>query len=190
MADHGDAHGGIGKTAFSGLLLIAMGCGLDALFPTVRVSCPARTATAPNCELRSLIAFEQVTIRHTPLPALQPIGEIQYLRTARSKGSTPTLYFDTAAGRVSAARWGDQMSLQRDLQQPLRAYLADARAPAVELTMRPTDWVDPGGYAANRLVRRTHPGRLAANALIGGGLLCWLWLPVQFVSTLARRARA
>ncbi|MCC7125578.1 MAG: hypothetical protein IT178_12075 [Acidobacteria bacterium] len=190
MADPGSSHGGIGKTAFSGLLLIALGCGLEAIFPTVRVSCPARTASAPDCDLRSSIAFDQVTVRHAPLPALQPIGEIEFVRTPRGRGGTPTLYFDTAAGRVSAIRWGDQLSLQKDLQEPLRAYLADPHAPAIAVTMRPTHWVDPGGNAANRLVRNTHPGKLAANALIIGGLLFWMWLPVELVTSLARRARA
>ena len=100
------------------------------------------------------------------------------------------LYFDTAAGRVSAVRWGDQMSLQKDLQEPLRAYFADAHAAAIEATMRPTRWVDPGGNAANRLVRKMHPGRIAANVLIVGGLLFWMWLPVQLVTSLMRSTRA
>ena len=100
------------------------------------------------------------------------------------------LYFDTAAGRVSAVRWGDQMSLQKDLQEPLRAYFADAHAAAIEVTMRPTRWVDPGGNAANRLVRKMHPGKIVANVLIGGGLLFWMWLPVQLVTSLMRGTRA
>jgi hypothetical protein len=189
MAEQTESQGGIGATAFKGLLLIALGCGLEALFPTVQVSCPARTAAAPDCDLRSLIAFDQLTVRHSPLPALQPVGEIEWTRPARSKG-TPMLYFDTAAGRVSAISWGDQMSLQKDLQEPLRAYLADSHAAAIEVTMRPTRWVDPGGNAANRLVRKTHPGKIAANVLIIGGLLFWLWLPVQLVTSLKRSLRA
>jgi hypothetical protein len=100
------------------------------------------------------------------------------------------LYFDTAAGRVSAVSWGDQMSLQKDLQEPLRAYFADSHAAAIEVTMRPTLWVDPGGYAADRLVRKMHPGKIVANLLIGGGLLFWLWLPVQLVTSLTRSTRA
>lgn len=189
MAERTAPQGGIGTTAFKGLLLIALGCGLEALFPTVRVSCPARTAAAPDCELRSLIAFEQVTIRHAPLPALKPVGEIEYTRPARGKGA-PMLYFDTAAGRVSALSWGDHMSMQKDLKEPLQAYFADANAAATEVTMRPVRWVDPGGNAADRLVRKWHPGKIVANVLIGGGLLFWLWLPVQLVSSLRRSARA
>jgi hypothetical protein len=189
MADHTASQGGIGTTAFKGLLLIVLGCGLEACFPTVRVSCPARTAAAPDCDLRSLIAFERVTVRHTPLPALQPVGAIELIRHARSTG-TEVLYFNTAAGRVSAARWADHMSLQKDLQEPLQAYFADPHAAAIEVTMRPTRWVDPGGYAANRLVRRTHPGKIAANVLIVGGLLFWMWLPVQLVTSVMRSTRA
>lgn len=190
MAEPSSSQGGIGATAFKGLLLIVLGCGLEMIFPTVRVSCPARTAAAPDCELRSLIAFEQLTVRHSPLPALRPIGEIEYIRSARSRGGTPTLFFDTAAGRVSAIRWGDQLSLQKDLQEPLRAYLADPHAAALEVTMRPTNWVDPGGDAADRMVRRTHPGKIAANVLIVAGLLFWVWLPVQLAMSIGRRTRA
>ena len=100
------------------------------------------------------------------------------------------LYLETAAGRVSAVSWGDQMSLQKDLQEPLRAYFADPHAAATEVTMRPTRWVDPGGNAANRLVRKMHPGKIAANVLIVGGLLFWMWLPVQLVTSLMRGTRA
>lgn len=187
------APGGIGKTFVSGLLLLVMGCGFEACFaPTVRVSCPARTAAAPDCDLKSVIAFDQVTIRHVPLPALKPVGEIELTRHARSD-STEMLYFDTAAGRVSALDWGrrgDHMSLQKDLQEPLRAYFANATAPAIEATMRPTRWIDPGGDAPNRLVRKLHPATIAANVLIVGGALFWLWLPVQFATSIARRNRA
>ncbi len=189
MADNDASQASIGRTAFSGLLLIVMGLGSEALFPTVRVSCPARTASAPDCDLRWLIAFDTVTIRHTPLPALQPVGEIELTRAARSSG-TEMLYFFTAAGRVAASRWRDHLALQKDLQEPLRAYFADAHAPAIDLTMRPVRWVDPGGNAANRLVRKTHPGKIAANVLIAGGLLFWLWLPVQLVTAIGRRTRA
>lgn len=185
------SQGGIGRTAFNGLLLIVLGCGLEAIFPTVQVSCPARTASAPDCDLRSRILFDQVTIRHKPLPALQPIKEIEYIRSPRSRGGSPTLFFDTAAGRVSAtATWADQLSLQKDLQEPLRAYLANPSAPATVATMRPTLWEDPGGDAANRMVRKTHPATIAARALTIGGLLFWIWLPVQLVMSFSRRARA
>src|SRR5262245_3206408 len=103
----------IGTTAFKGLLLIVLGCGFQAAaMPTVRVSCPARSVVAPDCELRWLVAFERVTVRQTPLPALQPVGEIVRTAPARS-GGTDTLYLDTAAGRVRTIMWGDHMSLQK-----------------------------------------------------------------------------
>jgi hypothetical protein len=82
------------------------------------------------------------------------------------------------------------MSLQRDLRDPLRSYFDDAHASAMELTMSPSSWVDPGGTADNRLVRRPHPIRLVANAIVGVGLLCWIWLPVQIVMFAARRNRS
>src|SRR5690349_9558999 len=113
---------GIGTTAFKGLLLIALGCGFQAAcLPTVRISCPARSAAAPDCDLRWLVAFERLPVRQTPLPALQPVGEIVSTAPAR-RGGTETLYLDTAAGRVRTIMWGDHMSLQKDLQEPLKAY--------------------------------------------------------------------
>src|SRR4051812_41573330 len=48
-----------------------------AFSPTVRVSCPARTSGAPDWELRWLVAFDIVTIRHTPLPALESVSEVE-----------------------------------------------------------------------------------------------------------------
>jgi hypothetical protein len=179
---------GIGRTAFKGLLLIALGCGFQACMPTVRVSCPPRSSVAPDCDLRWLVAFESVSIRHTPLPALKPVGEIE--RTAPGSRGRAVLYLDTAAGRVRTSMWGEHMSLQKDLHEPLRAYFGDPHASAIELTMRPTRWTDPGGNAANRLVRQSHPVWLFANALVGLGLLFWIWLPVQIVRSVARRSRS
>jgi hypothetical protein len=74
------------------------------------------------------------------------------------------------------------MSLQRDLQEPLRSYLADAHAPAIELTMAPSRWVDPGGTSDNRLVRRIHPLWWVTNAIVGVGLLFWIFVPVKIVT--------
>jgi hypothetical protein len=181
---------GIWSAALTGGLIIAFGCGCQAAFaPTVRVSCPARTSTAPDCDLRWLVAFDLVPIRHTPLPALQPVGEIVQTAPTRRGGAT-TMYLNTGAGPVRTIMWGDHLSLQRDLQEPLRSYFADARASAIELTMWPSWWVDPAGTADNRLVRRSHPIRLVANAIVGVGLLFWVWLPVQIAMFVARRNRS
>jgi hypothetical protein len=162
---------GIRNAALTGLCLIAVACGFQAAFsPTVRVSCPARTAAAPDCDLRWLVAFDLVTIRHTPLPALQSVDEIE--QTARTRrGGTTTLYLNTAAGRVRTIFWGgDHVELQ-GLRDPLRAYLADAHAPPLELTMWPS----------------RAPVRLIANAIVCVGLLFWIWLPVQIAVALTRR---
>jgi len=178
---------GIWSAALTGACLIAFACGLQAAFaPTVRVSCPARTSVPPDCDLRWLVAFDLLPIRHTPLPALQPVGEIVNTGPGGRRGGATTLYLNTSAGRVRTIMWGDHLSLQRDLRDPLRSYFAEAGAAAIELTMRPSRWVDPGGTADNRLVRRAHPIRLVANALVGVGLLFWIWLPVQSVMLVAR----
>ncbi|MEO7790428.1 MAG: hypothetical protein ABIX28_12735 [Vicinamibacterales bacterium] len=150
------------------------------------MSCPARTSAAPDCELRWLVAFDRITIRHTPLPALQSVGEIVSTAPARRGGAT-TLFLNTSAGPVRTIMWGDHLSLQRDLRDPLRSYFADATAPAIDLTMRPSRWVDPGGTADNRVERRAHPIRLVANAIVGVGLLFWIWLPVQLVMLATRQ---
>lgn len=181
---------GIWSAALTGALIIAFACGCQAAFaPTVRVSCPARTSTAPDCNLRWLVAFDMIPIRHTPLPALQPVGEIVTTAAARRGGAT-TLYLNTSAGPVRTIMWGDDLSLRQDLQEPLRSYFADAHASAIELTMWPSRLVDPGGTADDRLVRRPHPIRLAANAIVVLGLLFWIWLPVQIVMFVARRNRS
>jgi hypothetical protein len=178
---------GIWSAALTGAVLIALACGCQAAFaPTVRVSCPARTSEAPDCDLRWLVAFDTVQVRHTPLPALQPVGEIVSTAPSRRGGAT-TLYLNTSAGAVRTIMWGDHLSLQRDLRDPLRSYFGDPHASAIELTMWPSRWVDPGGNAANRLERRAHPIRLLANAILGVGLLFWIWLPVQVAMFVARR---
>jgi hypothetical protein len=142
---------------------------------------------APDCDLRWLVAFDLVPVRHTPLPALQPVGEIVNTAPSRKGGAT-TLYLDTSAGRVRTIMWGDHLSLQRDLVQPLHRYFTEPQAPAIALTMRPSRWVDPGGTADNRLVRKSHPMRLVANAMVGVGLLFWVLLPLPILR-LATRGR-
>ena len=182
---------GTWSAALTGACLIAFGCGCQAAFaPTVRVSCPARTSAAPDCDLRWLVAFDMMPIRHTPLPALQPVGEIVNTAPGGRRGGATTVYQNTSAGRVRTIMWGDHLSLQRDLRDPLRSYFADAHASAIELTMWPSWWVDPGGTADNRLVRRPHPIRLVASAIIVVGLLFWIRLPVQIVMLVARRNRS
>jgi hypothetical protein len=174
--------------AIIGAVLIASGAGCQAAFaPTVRVSCPARSSTAPDCDLRWLVAFDMLTVRHTPLPALQPVGEIVSTSSRARRGDAATLYLNTSAGPVRTILWGTHLSLQRDLRDPLRSYLADPHAPAIELTMKPSRWVDPGGTADNRMVRRTHPIRLVGDAIVAVGLLFWIMLAVQIVQMLVRR---
>lgn len=165
---------GILTSALTGLCLIALACGFQAAFaPTVRVSCPARTSAAPDCELRWLVAFDIVTIRHTPLPALESVGEIERTAGSRSGGAT-TLYLNTAAGRVRTIMWGgDHVELQ-GIRDPLRTYLADPHASPLEVTMWPS----------------IVPVRLIANVIVCVGLLFWIWLPVQVVVCVARRSRA
>jgi hypothetical protein len=188
---------GIWSAALAGSLIIAFGIGCQAAFaPTVVVSCPARTAAAPDCNLRWLVAFDKVTVRHTSLPSLQPVGEIvdtspgsRVSNRQGTRSEAVTLYLNTNAGPVRTIMWGDHLSLQRELRDPLRSYLSDAHAPAIELTMSPSRWVDPGGTADNRLERRPHPMRLVAHGIVGSGLLFWIWLPVQIVMFVVRRNR-
>jgi hypothetical protein len=165
---------GIWTSALTGLCLIALACGLQAAFsPTVRVSCPARTPAAPDCELRWLVAFDIVTVRHTLLPALESVSEIE--RTARSRsGGATTLYLDTAAGRVRTIMWGgDHVELQ-GLRDPLRAYLSNPEAPPLDVTMWPSK----------------APVRLIASVVVVVGLLFWIWLPVQLAVVVVRRLRS
>ena len=189
---------GIWSAALTGALIIAFGIGCQAAFaPTVVVSCPARTAAAPDCELRWLVAFDKVTVRHTALPSLQPVGEIvdtspgsRVSNRQGTRSEAVTLYLNTAAGPVRTIMWGDHLSLQRELRDPLRSYFSDAHASAIELTMSPSRWVDPGGTGDNRLERKPHPMRLVASAIVGFGLLFWIWLPVQIVRFVGRRNRS
>jgi hypothetical protein len=165
---------GIWTAALTGVVLIAVACAFQAAFsPTVRVSCPARTAAAPDCDLRWLVAFDIVTIRHTPLPALRSVSEIERTAPTRSGGTT-TLYLDTAAGRVRTIMWGGEHVELQGLRDPLRAYLADAQASPLEVTMWPSK----------------APVRLIANAIVCVGLLFWIWLPVQVAAVVVRRIRA
>ena len=180
---------GIWSAALTGALIIAFACGCQAAFaPTVRVSCPARTAATVDCDLRWLVAFDTIPVRHTELKALQAVGEI--VPTSNSKrGNAATMYLNTAAGTVRTIMWGDHLSLQHDLRDPLQKYFVNVPAPAIDLTMWPSRWVDPGGTADNRLLRRPHPIRLVANAIVGVGLLFWVWLPVQIVMLITHRNR-
>ncbi len=182
---------GILSSAITGACVIAFGCGLQAAFgPTVRVTCPARTTTAPDCDLRWLVAFDQLTVRHTPLPALQPVGEIVNTAPGSRQGGATTLFLQTSAGPVRTIMWGDHLSLQKDLRDPLHSYFSDPGASAIDLTMWASDWVDPGGTADNRMVRRPHPIRLVANAIVVAGLLIWLWIPVRLMRSVAGRSDA
>jgi len=174
MASNAYTLRGIWTAALMGLCLIAFACGFQAAFsPTVRVSCPARTSAAPDCDLRWLAAFDLVTIRHTPLPALESVSEIEQTARTRSGGAT-TLYLNTAAGRVRTIMWGgDHVELQ-GLRDPLRTYLSNAKAPPLDVTMRPS----------------RAPVRLIANAIVCVGLLFWIWLPVQVAVVVARWIRS
>ncbi len=165
---------GIWTAALTGFCVIALACGFQAAFsPTVRVSCPARTFAAPDCDLRWLVAFDVVTIRHTPLPALESVSEIEETAGSRSGGAT-TLYLNTAAGRVRTIMWGGEHVELQGLRDPLRTYLADAQASPLEVTMWPS----------------RAPVRLIANAIVCVGLLFWIWLPVQVAMLVARRIRS
>ena len=178
---------GIRSSVLTGALIIAFGCGCQAAFaPTVRVSCPARTSATADCDLRWLVAYDVLPVRHTLLPALQSVGEI--VRTGNGRrGDSSTMYLNTAAGPVRTIMWGDHLSLQKELYDPLQSYFADAHASAIDLTMWPSRWVDPGGTADNRLLRKPHPVRLVANTLIAVGLLFWIALPIQIVMFAVRR---
>ncbi len=180
MAHNPNSVRGIASAASWGVGLIALACGLQALLaPTVRLSCPARTVGAPDCELRWLVAFDRVRIRRTLLPGLQSVDEIESTsrggatRDARSGpgGPTSTMYLNTASGRVRTILFADQLELQ-GIRDPLRAYLANDHAPPLELTMRP-DGI---------------PGRLIANVIVCAGLLFLVWLPVQVVAAVRRRS--
>ena len=89
---------------------IACASGVQAAFaPTVRVSCPARTSAAPDCDLRWFVAFDMVQVRHTPLPALQPVNEIVNTAPGGRNGGATTLFLNTSAGPVRSIMWGDHL---------------------------------------------------------------------------------
>ena len=69
--------------------------------------------------MRWLVAFDKVTVRRTPLPALQPGDEIVSTSPGRNGGAT-TLYLKTSAGPVRSIMWGEHLSLQHDLRDPLK----------------------------------------------------------------------
>lgn len=164
---------GVLTSAVTGLCLIALASGFQAAFsPTVRVSCPARTGAAPDCDLRWLVAFDMITARHTPLPALSSVGEIEKTAASRNGGAT-TMYLNTAAGRVRTIMWGGNHVELQGLRDPLRAYLADQHAGPIELTMWPSEV----------------PIRMIANVIVVVGLLCLIWLPVQVAVLVARGIR-
>ena len=56
--------------------------------------------------------------------------------------------------------------------------------------MRHSNWVDPGGEAANGFVPKPHPIRQVTNAIVVVGLLFWVWLPVQIVKLVTGRNRS
>jgi hypothetical protein len=149
----------LGTMAFNTLLMLALGCGIQALTaPTVTVSCPARTSTAPDCHLRWLIAFDTLPVRRTPLPALTAADQVEAVgaSNSRTRGavSASTFYLRTAAGRVRVILWGEQIELQT-FRLPIVKYLADEHAPALDVTMWPS-WA---------------PWRPFASVVIGLGLL-------------------
>lgn len=165
---------GVVNSAIIGFCLIALACGFHAAFsPTVRVNCPARTAAAPDCELRWLVAFDRLTVRYVPLPGLGPVGEIVKTAPSRSGGAT-TLYLDTTAGRVRTILWGGHPVELQGLRDPLRAYLANPQAGPIELTMWPSEV----------------PIRLISNSIVAVGLLYWVSMPFQLAGILARRLRS
>lgn len=159
--------------AIVGACLIAIACGFQGAFsPTVRITCPARTAAAPDCDMRWLAAFDRITVRHVPLPGVSAVSEI--VRTASSrKGGATTMYVETTAGPVRTILWGGHPVELQGLRDPMRAYLANPRAQALTLTLWPSEV----------------PIRPIANTIAAFGAAFWLWIPVQFVMMLARRAR-
>jgi hypothetical protein len=172
-----DPSPGIGRATFNSLLAIALGCGIQAgIAPTVTVSCPARTAAAPDCSLRWLVAFDSLPVRRTSLPALQSVDQVEPVRSGASSGSGRrggmgafTFYFRSAAGRTRAIMWGDQEEL-RTFREPIVKYLRDEHAPPLEVTM----WAN------------AEPWGWFASVVIGLGLLQGAIVLAQLV----RRARA
>lgn len=158
-ASAGRPQPGLGQSAFNTLLILAFGCGMQtATAPTVTVSCPARTAVAPDCTLRWLVAFDLVPVRSVALTALQAVDEVEALgsnsRRPGSGMSTFTFYFRSAAGRTRVIPLGDQTEL-RAFREPIVKYLQDVHAPPLQVTMWPS----------------SAPWRPFASVVIGLGLL-------------------
>jgi len=145
----------IGSELFRGLFVFALGCGIQAaIAPTVTVSCPARTAAAPDCTLRWLVAFDVLPVRRTALPALQSIDQVEPLRrgssgSQRRAAAAFTVYLRSAAGRTRAILLGDQEEL-RTFRAPIATYLGDPHAPALEVTMRAN--AEPWGWFASVII--------------------------------------
>lgn len=135
----------LGVEIFNMLLTLAIGGGIQTVAaPTVIVSCPARTAAAPDCALRWLIAFDLVPVRHAPLPALQSVDEVESVSGGSSASSSGggrrgetafTFYFRSAAGRTRAILMGNQQEV-RAFRAPIAKYLNDEHAPPLDVTMR------------------------------------------------------
>ena len=119
----------VGVATFNSVFMIALGCGIQAATaPTVTVSCPARTAAAPDCSLRWLVAFDSLPVRRTPLPALQSIDQVEGVvgggssgAGRRDGGASFTVYLRSAAGRTRAIMWGDHAELQT-FRKPIVKY--------------------------------------------------------------------
>ena len=167
--------------AVIGFVHIAFAGGCQAAFaPTVRVSCPAKASGPPDCEMRWLVAFDQVPIRTIALPGLQSVGEVEET-DSRARRSKQTVYLQTAAGRVRTILWAHQMELDL-FREPIVKYLQDAQAPPLEVTMWPsTDPQRPGTF---------HIIRTVANVIVLVGLPWWVWLPVQIAGVFRRRKAA
>ena len=167
----------VGQAIFNTLLMITLGCGIQtATAPTVTVSCPARTAVAPDCSLRWLVAFDILPVRRTPLPVLQSIDQVERNGGGgsresgrRGSGASYTVYLRSAAGRTRAIWLGDYEEL-RTFREPIVKYLSDGHAPPLEVTM----W-------ANRV-----PWWWFASVIIGLGLL----QGAMVLARIVRRARA
>lgn len=170
-----DADTGLTRGAFNSLLIIALGCGIQSYAaPAVAVSCPARTAAAPDCSLRWLVAFGSLPVRRIPLPALQAVDQVEAVRSGPSDGRRGgnagfTVYLRTATGRTRAVTQAEWEEL-RTFRDPIVQYLKDKHAPPLYVTMWPN--AVPWGWFA--------------SAIIGLGLLQGASVMVQ----LLRRARA
>jgi hypothetical protein len=150
-----DARTGLARATFNSLLVIALGCGLQAYTaPSVVVSCPARTAAAPDCSLRWLIAFGSVPVRRTPLPALQSVDQVEAVRSGPSGGRRGgdagfTVYFRSSTGRTRAVTQAEWEEL-RTFRDPIVRYLSNEHAPPLQITMWPN--AVPWGWFASVII--------------------------------------